>query len=118
MSVQRRPDLGDYSIHSEVVSGRPCGYSCHLPFKVLALVSGRHTSVYDGHPSGHGAGGLVDEDQPTDTGRGDRELPFPEPPVCGDRVHPVRDSPLPQVHYRIVSLTRKPQLINPVQGQT
>jgi hypothetical protein len=33
-------------------------------------------------------------------------------------VHPVRDSPLPQVHYRIVSLTRKPQLINPVQGQT
>ncbi len=118
MSVQHRTDLGDYSIHREVVSGRPGGYSCYLPFKVLALVSGRHAGVYDGHPSGHGAGGLVDENQPTDTGRGDRELPFPEPPVCGDRVHPVRDSPLPQVHYRIASLMRKPQLINPVQGQT
>jgi hypothetical protein len=59
VSVQRRPDLGDYSIHGEVVSGRPRGYSCYLPFKVLALVSGRHTSVYDGHHSGHGAGDVA-----------------------------------------------------------
>ena len=103
--VQRGPDLCDDPIHDEPVDGRPHGHPCYLPFKVLALVSGRHPGVYDAHPSGHGAGGLVDEDQPTDTGRGDLELPFPEPPVRGDRVHPVRDSPLSQVHYRIESLT-------------
>ncbi len=34
MSVQLRPDLGDYSIHAGIVSG--C--SCHLPFKVWARV--------------------------------------------------------------------------------
>jgi len=52
--VQPRPDLGDCSIHAEVVSSGPCGYSCYLPFKVLALLSTRHTSVYEAHPSTHG----------------------------------------------------------------
>jgi hypothetical protein len=79
--VQRQPDAGDCSIHAEVVSSRPCGYPCYLPFKVLALFSTRHTSVYNAHPSTHGAGALVDENQPTNTGRRDRELPFPQPPV-------------------------------------
>jgi hypothetical protein len=102
--VQRGPDLGDYSIHREAVPARPDGYPCYLPVKVLALIRGPHASVYGGHPSGHGGRGLVDEDQPTDTGRGDRELTLPEPPVRGDRVHPVRDSPLSQIHYRMYHL--------------
>ena len=57
MPVQRRTGLGDYLTHGEVASGRPCGYSCYLPIKVLALVSRGHTSVDDTHRGGHGAGG-------------------------------------------------------------
>ncbi len=41
-------------VHAEVASCGPCGSSCYLPFKVLALLSTRHTSVYDAHPSTHG----------------------------------------------------------------
>src|SRR5665647_1543953 len=92
---------------------RPCcpgSYSCYLPFKVLALAGGRHAGVYDAHSPGRCGRGLVDEDQPADTGRGDREFSFPKPPVRGDWVHPICDSPLFQVHYRIVSLTMKQQL--------
>ena len=51
------------------------------PFKALALLSARHTSIYNPHPSTHRAGALADENQPTNTGRRDRELPFPQPPV-------------------------------------
>jgi hypothetical protein len=43
--VQRRPDLGDHSIHRQVVPCRPGGNSCHLQFKVLALVSRRHAGT-------------------------------------------------------------------------
>ena len=48
---------------------------------------------------------------PTATGRGNGELPFTQPPVPGDRVHPVRESPLSQVHHRIPSLAVEQQLI-------
>src|SRR5450631_1665794 len=34
----------------------------------------------------------VDQDQPTDTGRRGPGVPFPEPTIRGDRVHPIRDS--------------------------
>jgi len=82
----------------------------------LALVSGRHAGVYDGHSRGRCGRGLVDEDEPADTGRGDGEFPFPKPPVRSDWVHPVCNSPLFQVHYRIVSLTIKDQLRAPLSG--
>ena len=65
MPVQRRPNLGDYSIHAEVVSSRPRGYPGHPPFKAPAQLSARHTSIYNPHPSTHRAGALADENQPT-----------------------------------------------------
>ena len=82
------------------------------PFKALALLSARHTSIYNPHPSTHRAGALADENQPTNTGRRDRELPTTTG-TRGDHIHPAHDSPLPQVDYHLLTPTRQQQLITP-----
>ena len=83
------------------------------PFKALALLSARHTSIYDPHPSTHRAGALADENQPTNTGRRDRELPFPQPPVRKVTASTPFAIAHSQVDYHLLTLTRQQQLITP-----
>ena len=84
--VQRGPDPGD----TQGLPGPRRGRGCS-PMWLLVLPAGQGLGA--GQPATHGCirhsppcvcrWRLVDEDQPTDTGRGNGELPFTEPPVRG-----------------------------------